>query len=109
MSNNTGNTVLALLAGAVVGAGIGILFAPDKGSRTREKIKGGYDDAKTDLKHKLENATNSFKRKFSNAKYDLEDTYEDLVSNMSHKSEDVISFLETKLSDLKNQNAKIHK
>ena len=83
MSNNTGNTVLALLAGAVVGAGIGILFAPDKGSRTREKIKGGYDDAKTDLKHKLENATNSFKRKFSNAKYDLEDTYEDLVSNLN--------------------------
>jgi len=39
----------------------------------------------------------------------LEDTYEDLVSNMSHKSEDVISFLETKLSDLKNQNAKLQK
>lgn len=107
MSNNTGNTMLALLAGAVVGAGIGILFAPDKGSRTREKIKGGYDDAKNDLKHKFEDATSSLRKKFSNAKYDIEDTYEDLLSNMSHKSEDVISFLETKLEDLKNQNAKL--
>jgi gas vesicle protein len=33
MSNSTGNTFLALLTGAVIGAGIGILFAPDKGSK----------------------------------------------------------------------------
>ena len=45
--------------------------------------------------------------KFSTSKNDLEETYEDLVSNMSHKTEDVISFLETKLADLKEQNAKL--
>ena len=39
MSNNTGNTLLALLAGAAIGAIAGILMAPDKGSKTREKIK----------------------------------------------------------------------
>lgn len=108
MSNNT-NSVLALLLGAAVGVGAGILFAPDKGSKTREKIKDGYDDAKDNLKHKFEEATHQLKSKFSGAKYDLDETYEELVSNMSHKTEDVISFLETKLADLKEQNAKLQK
>lgn len=106
MSNNAGNTLIALLAGAAVGAGIGILFAPDKGSKTREKIKDGYDEAKDNLLHKLQKASNGFKSKFANAKFDLEETYEDLVSNMDHKTEDVISFLETKLADLKEHNVK---
>ena len=39
MSSNTGNIIIALLAGAVIGAGIGILLAPDKGSVTRQKLK----------------------------------------------------------------------
>lgn len=109
MSNNTGNSLLALLAGAAIGAGIGILFAPDKGSRTREKIKGGYDDAKNNLKHKFEDVTDQLRSRFAGAKYDLDETYEELVSNMSHKTEDVISFLETKLADLKEKNAKLQK
>jgi len=107
MSNNTGNVLIALLAGAAVGAGIGILFAPDKGSRTREKIKHGYDDAKDNLVHKWDDVSREIKKRFSNRKNDLEKTYEDLVANMSDKNGDVISFLETKLADLKEQNAKL--
>jgi gas vesicle protein len=109
MSNNTGNSALALLVGAAIGVGVGILFAPDKGSKTREKIKHGFDDAKDNLKHKFEDVTHQLRNKFSGSKHDLEQTYEDLVSNMSHKTEDVISFLETKLADLKEQNAKLQK
>ena len=109
MSNSTGNTFLALLTGAAIGAGIGILFAPDKGSKTREKMKDGFDDVKNELKNKLDHASEEFKDKFSTAKIDLEETYEDLVSNMSHKTEDVISFLEDKLAELKRQNAKLQK
>lgn len=107
MSNNT-NSVLALLLGAAIGAGIGILFAPDKGSKTREKIKDGFDDAKDNLKHKFEDITHQLRNKFS-GKHGVEETFEDLVSSMSHKTEDVISFLETKLADLKAQNAKLQK
>jgi gas vesicle protein len=110
MSNNAGNTFVALLTGAVIGAGIGILFAPDKGCRTRKKFKDGYDDAKKDLKDKFENVSDELKHKLSfNKNYDLQETYEDLISNVSHKAEDVISFLESKLAELKEQNAKLQK
>lgn len=109
MSNTTGNTLLAILTGVAIGAGIGILYAPDKGSKTRGKIKDGFDDAKNELKNKLDNASLELKDKLTSAKYDLEGTYEELVSNMSHKTEDVISFLEEKLAELKRQNAKLQK
>ena len=109
MSNNTGNSVLALLLGAAIGAGVGILFAPEKGSKTREKIKDGFDDAKDNLKHKFEDVTHQLRNKFAGSKHDLEESYEDLISNMSHKTEDVISFLEKKLDELKTQNAKLQK
>ncbi|WP_367772745.1 YtxH domain-containing protein [Flavobacterium sp. WC2421] len=109
MSNSTGNTLLAILTGAAIGAGIGILFAPDKGSKTRGKIKDGYKDAQKDFKYKLDDLSGEMKHKLKSAKLDLEETYVDLLSDMSHKTEDVISFLEIKLAELKEQNAKLQK
>ena len=109
MSNNAGSTLVAILAGVVVGAGVGILFAPDKGSKTRKKVKEGFDEAKNELNHKFDKVSSQLSQKLTTAKFDLEDTYQDLVSNMSHKTEDVISFLESKLADLKVQNSKLQK
>lgn len=43
MSNKAGNTLLAFLVGAATGAILGILYAPDKGSNTREKLSYQLD------------------------------------------------------------------
>jgi gas vesicle protein len=37
--NNTGKILLGVAAGAAAGAILGVLFAPDKGSETRDRIK----------------------------------------------------------------------
>ena len=46
----TSRVVLGVLAGAAVGALVGILFAPDKGSNTRRKIAKKGEDFVEDLK-----------------------------------------------------------
>ena len=46
------NIVLGILAGAAVGAVLGVLFAPDKGSNTRRKITRKGEDMVEDLKDK---------------------------------------------------------
>jgi gas vesicle protein len=109
MSTKYGNGILALLAGAAIGVGLGILFAPDKGTKTREKIKDGLDDLKDEVKTKFKSVENGAKEKFSDSKDALKDTLENLLSDSSYKAEEAISFLEEKLAELKKQNAKLQK
>ena len=109
MSSSKGNSILALLAGAAVGLGLGVLFAPDKGSKTREKIKDGYDDLKDQAKSKLNTLENETKEKFSKTKKDIKESLDELLSDSSYKAEETITFLEEKLAELKKQNSKLQK
>lgn len=109
MSTKFENGILALLAGAAIGVGLGILFAPDKGTKTREKIKDGLDDLKDSAKSKWNSLETQTKDKFSKTKADLKDTVNDLLSDSSYKAEETITFLEEKLAELKKQNAKLQK
>lgn len=48
----TSRVILGILAGAAVGAIVGILFAPDKGTNTRKKFAKKGEDFAEDLKEK---------------------------------------------------------
>lgn len=58
-------TLIGILGGVAIGATLGILFAPDKGSNTRKKIAKKSTDATDELKEKLNNIANSFSEKYN--------------------------------------------
>jgi gas vesicle protein len=65
----SGKVLLGVLGGVAVGALIGILFAPDKGTNTRKKLKDtglGYAD--------------DLKGKFNDIKQEMTDKYGSLIS-----------------------------
>ena len=59
--------MLGVIAGASVGALLGLLFAPEKGSETRRNISNKKDTIADSLKEKFEEFLNVYTRKYENA------------------------------------------
>jgi gas vesicle protein len=80
-SANTGRIVGALLLGAAIGgtigAALGILFAPEKGSDMRKKLAESSDDLTGALKEKFKTFVGELKREVGTVK----STVSELVEN----------------------------
>ncbi len=85
---DSGKIVTAMLAGLAAGAVLGILFAPDKGSETRDKLNESLADLGDAIKERAEeqfDQLNEFKErvlsavksKLSNAEDTIEEEIEE--------------------------------
>ncbi|HWR33042.1 MAG TPA: YtxH domain-containing protein [Chitinophagaceae bacterium] len=63
-----GNMLLGVLAGAAIGAVLGILYAPDKGSATRNKITKKGRKLAGDLQDQYDEFVSTMKDKFKTVK-----------------------------------------
>ncbi|MFK8298839.1 YtxH domain-containing protein [Capnocytophaga cynodegmi] len=97
----TGNVLLALVTGVAIGAGAGILFAPNRGEDTRQKIRDSVDEKTSKLKKKMDKLAREVKGKSSEIKGTLEENIESLLTKSEYKTEEVINLLDKKLNDLK--------
>lgn len=107
--NDNGNTFLGVLAGTAIGAALGILFAPDKGSATRKRIADQAESAKESIAETTLDLRDKAASTVASKRETLDTQLEHIVSDVSHKTEDVITTLEKKLSDLKMKNKKLQK
>ena len=65
---SSGKVLLGVLAGVAVGATLGILFAPEKGSTTRKKISRKGDDYADELEEKFNEFIESITKQFEAAR-----------------------------------------
>jgi gas vesicle protein len=78
--------VIGVLSGLAVGAVLGVLFAPDKGSNTRKKISEKGTDLKDTILGNINDFVSSIENQYSNFASNAEDAIEDGKSKIDEMS-----------------------
>ncbi|WP_412985519.1 YtxH domain-containing protein [Pontimicrobium sp. IMCC45349] len=94
----------ALVAGIFIGAAAGILFAPEKGSVTRDKLKKEGKDIKDQLSNDLKEVKEDLTKAAASGKEKFKEDSKIFKAKASKQAEKAITFLEKQLAILKEKN-----
>ena len=105
MSDHT-KTVAALLLGAAAGAILGVLFAPDKGDKTRDKLLSFARSKGSEFEDYLDEGVSYAKRKAEEGKdkvSKLATDIKDKANEYSSKAEDLKDKVKTEIDETKSR------
>lgn len=83
--------LLGFVAGAAVGALAGILFAPEKGAKTREKIAGKAGDITDSIKTSFSDFIDGLKQSYTQTKEEVSDFGDSAQASINKVKADVKS------------------
>ena len=95
--------------GILLGAAVGVLLAPDKGSKTRQKVKDEARNVKDKLSKDFKEVKEDVSKSAASGKETVKKEMKDFASKASFKTESVITFLEKQLAILKEKNKTLQK
>lgn len=86
--NDNSKVLVGLLAGLAAGAALGLLFAPEKGSETRDRLSQSLKDLGDSIKDRaadeIDNLTNLKDKVVSSVKTRLRDAEDEFVDDTEH-------------------------
>ncbi len=95
--------------GVLLGAAVGVLLAPDKGSNTRQKIKDEAKDIKDKISKDFTEVKEDLTKTAASGKESFKKGMRNFTAKTSHKTENAITFLEKQLAILKKKNKTLQK
>lgn len=83
----SGKVALGVLTGLAAGAALGILFAPNKGTKTRRRLIGSAKDMAADIGQKIKDEALTLRNKAGKMQGDAQDRLHEFNDGVKEKLE----------------------